>query len=140
MTTLIKSALHVLIGSCYLLPWVATAAMNDEPLLTAVEVHQLEYRGDGGDSAVAWDVSAWFGTTRDRLVLRSEGEADDDETEELDTTVAWSRAVAPYWNVNLGWRTAIGLRVLATGNPVRNVKPLVFAIAKGDGTIFEFLE
>lgn len=87
-----------------LLPVTALADMNDEPLLFSFSAHELEYARDGGDSAVAWDVEAWFGTTRDRLVVRSEGEADDNETEQFDTTAAWSRAVSPYWNVNLGWR------------------------------------
>lgn len=87
-----------------LLPVASFADMNDEPVLFALNAHELEYRRDGGASAVAWDVAAWVGTTRDRFMLRSEGEADDDETEAFDTTAVWSRAVSPYWNVNLGWR------------------------------------
>ena len=80
------------------------ADMNDEPLLFSFEAHELELRKDGGDSSVAWDAAAWFGTTRDRLVLRSEGEADDSATDAFESVLAWSRAVSPYWNLNLGWR------------------------------------
>ena len=82
----------------------AQADMNDEPWLYSVAAEELEYRRGTGDGVVVWDAKAWMGMTRDRFFLRSEGEADSDEIEELETTLVWSRAVSAFWNVNLGWR------------------------------------
>jgi len=93
-----------LITSLLLLPLVAFADMNDEPLLFSFNAHSFEWRTESGDDVVAWDIEAWYGTTLNRAVIRSEGEVDEDETEEFDTVFAWSRPVAPYWNVNLGMR------------------------------------
>ena len=78
--------------------------MNDEPLLLSFAAEEFEYRRGTGEGVVTWDVEAWAGTTRDRLVVRSEGEAESDETEKFETTLVWSRAVTAFWNVNLGWR------------------------------------
>ena len=82
----------------------AVAEMNDEPVLYYIKAHELEMRRTSGDNAFNWDISAWVGTTRNRLVLRTEGEAGEDETEEFETLLLYSRAVSPFWNINAGWR------------------------------------
>ncbi len=49
------------------LPFAAVADMNDEPLLLYLNVDNLEWRTDSGEDGLAWDIEAWYGTTRDRL-------------------------------------------------------------------------
>ncbi|NND53999.1 MAG: copper resistance protein B [Gammaproteobacteria bacterium] len=93
-----------IIATLLLTTFSAHADMNDEPLLFSFAAEELEYRRGTGDGVVTWDAKAWLGTTRDRVFLRSEGEADSDEIEELETTLVWSHAVSPFWNLNLGWR------------------------------------
>jgi len=80
------------------------ADMNDEPWLVSFAAEEFEYRRGTGEGVITWDAEAWMGTTRDRFFLRTEGEADSDEIEKLETTLVWSRAVSAFWNMNLGWR------------------------------------
>ncbi len=94
--------LLALVVAC--LPLAAVADMNDEPLLFYFGADNLEWRTDSGADVIAWDIESWYGTTRDRVVVRSEGEVDEDETEEFDTVLAWSRGVTAFWNVNAGMR------------------------------------
>ncbi len=81
----------------------ALAEMNDEPLLLYVNADELEWRSGDTDHKLAWDIDAWYGTTRDRAILRSEGEIEHGNTEEFETVIGYSRAITPFWNANAGW-------------------------------------
>ena len=67
-----------------LLTEAATAAMDDNPLLTSLQVEQLEWREADGGNLVAWDAEAWAGYDRDKLWLKSEGETSSDATEDFE--------------------------------------------------------
>lgn len=82
----------------------ADAAMNDEPILLFVNAHQLEWRKDGAQDALVWELESWLGTTRERLAFRSEGEVNEVETDEFETILVYSRPVSAFWNINMGWR------------------------------------
>jgi len=97
---ILTAALNLLVT---LSPQFVYAEMNDEPLLLFIGVDELEVRDGDTEHLVAWDADAWFGTTRDRLIVRSEGEIEHGETGEFETVLGYSRAVSPYWNMNLGW-------------------------------------
>lgn len=72
--------------------------------LWMVKAEQLEWRDlDQGDGA-SWDINAWIGRDIHKLSLASEGERDEEGTESAETRLAWQRAVAPYWDLQLGWR------------------------------------
>jgi copper resistance protein B len=81
----------------------AAAEMNDEPLLWFVGADEFEWRSGDTDHMIAWDIDAWYGTTRDRAVLRAEGEVEHGDTEEFETVIGYARAMTPYWNANIGW-------------------------------------
>lgn len=68
-----------------------------------ISADQLEWRDNEG-RAGAWDVSAWIGRDIHKLSFASEGEREGTETESAETRLAWQVAVAPYWDVQLGWR------------------------------------
>jgi copper resistance protein B len=74
---------------------------NDDPLLTALFVEELEWRED---DELVWDAEAWIGKDRDKLWFKTEGESSSDATEEFETQALYSRAVSPYWNLQTGWR------------------------------------
>lgn len=84
-------------------PAVTFAEMDDEPLLWFVGADEFEWRNGDTDHVFAWDVDAWYGTTRDRAVLRAEGEIEHGDTEEFETVIGYSRAMTSYWNANIGW-------------------------------------
>lgn len=67
-----------------------------------VLVDRLEYQG--GDH-YRWGVEAWAGGDIDRVQLKSEGEGKfGDKAEQAEVQLLWSRAVSPFWNVQLGLR------------------------------------
>ena len=89
-----------------LVAWTAApAAMEDDPLLTKVMIGQLEIREASGDNPLVWDdVQAWVGKDLNKLWFKSEGEYVDDRLEELEIQLLYSRAIAPYWDIQVGWR------------------------------------
>ena len=82
----------------------ARKAMGREMRFTGsmVLVDRLEYQG--GDH-YRWGVEAWAGGDIDRVQLKSEGEGRfGDKAEQAEVQLLWSRAVSPFWNVQLGLR------------------------------------
>ena len=65
---------------------------------------QLEWRNAQEGDVYAWDAGAWYGYDLNKVLLRSEGEMLNGETEKAEVRLAWDHAVAPYWNLLLGAR------------------------------------
>lgn len=82
----------------------AAGEMEDDPLLSMLVVDQLEIRDIKGDDVLAWEVDGWLGKDLQKLWLKSEGEHVDEDFEEAELQLLYSRAVAPYWDIQLGWR------------------------------------
>lgn len=98
--------------------------MNDDPLLTMVVVEQLESRDAEGENPLVWEAEGWIGKDLHKFWIKTEGEYVDVRTEEMELQMLYSRAVAPFWDLQLGWRRdirprperdwlAIGLKGLA---------------------------
>lgn len=69
---------------------------------------QFEWRQMDGHDAIAWDAKAWFGGDLDRLMIRSEGEAEiDGALEKAEVRALWSHAIGPYFNLEIGIRQDI---------------------------------
>lgn len=84
---------------------VAHAAdVDDDPLLVKVMIDQLEVRESDGDNPVVWEVDAWVGKDLNKLWFKSEGEYVGGETEEAELQLLYSRAFAPFWDFQAGWR------------------------------------
>lgn len=65
----------------------------------------LERQVGAGADGVRWDANAWWGGDIHRLVLKSEGRADDRRgVEEAEIQALYSRAVGPYTNLQAGLR------------------------------------
>jgi copper resistance protein B len=84
----------------------AKAAELDDQIVTSLEAEQLEYRiGNGGDGIFAWDVQGWAGTDYDKLVLKSEGEAEIDESvETAEVQLLYRRLISDFFDVQGGIR------------------------------------
>ncbi len=67
---------------------------------------RLEYQTRDGSPALSWDVQAWAGGDFHKLRLKSEGtwSIDDDEFEEAQAELFYSRNVAPFWDLQIGVR------------------------------------
>ena len=100
---------HVCIVMLFASVGVCTAAlaeMEDDPVLTKVMIGQLEIRAASGDNPLVWDdVQAWVGKDLNKLWLKTSGERIDSGIEELEIQLLYSRAVAAYWDLQVGWRS-----------------------------------
>jgi len=105
---------------------VGYAAGNDNPLLLLVNFDEFEWRDTANGDALAWRGEIWLGKDRDKALLKTRGETTSDATEEFELQLLYSRAVARYWDMQLGWRgdfqpvekrnwAAIGVQGLAPG-------------------------
>lgn len=92
----------VLLGA---LPDPARAmGMEDDPLLLTVFAEELEWRERSGVSGAAWAVDAWLGRDLHKAWLKTEGEMEEGDLEEAELQLLYSRAIAPFWDLQAGWR------------------------------------
>ncbi len=83
------------------------AGMEDDPLLMHLFVDKLEYRV-GDASPFVWDTDLWIGKDLNKLWLKTAGEVTDGTVEGADVQALYSRAIAPYWDAQAGWRHDFG--------------------------------
>ncbi|NOX25587.1 MAG: copper resistance protein B [Deltaproteobacteria bacterium] len=119
-----------------LFPATALAGgMNDDPLLTKVMVNQLEFQDAGSNSPLAWDAEAWVGKDLNKLWLKTDGEYTNGRVQGAELQALYSRAIAPFWDAQMGWRRDIrprpGRNWLTLG--VKGLAPYYFDI---DAAVF----
>lgn len=78
--------------------------MIDDPLLAMVLVDQFELRASDGDTPLVWDGEGWVGYDLNKLWIKTDGEYLDGQFEEAELQALYSRAIATYWDVQIGWR------------------------------------
>ena len=81
-----------------------TMHKHGETLLTKLMLDRFELRDSKPDRTVYWDAQAWSGGDINKLWLKTEGEARRSKAREADIEAFYSRAVAPYWDVQTGVR------------------------------------
>ncbi|MBL4901888.1 MAG: copper resistance protein B [Desulfocapsa sp.] len=81
--------------------------MEDDPLLTMLIVDQFELQTGSGDDPLVWDAEGWIGKDLHKLWIKTDGEYRDGSLEEIEVQALYSRAIAPFWDVQAGWRRDI---------------------------------
>jgi len=78
-------------------------AMEDDPLLTKIIIDKLEItdKNDEGNKTLSWEAEAWVGKDLNKFWLKSSGERVDG-AQETSTSALYSRAIDPYWDVQMG--------------------------------------
>jgi copper resistance protein B len=66
-------------------------------------VDRLEQQQRAGDDLALWEAQAWYGGDYHKLWVKTEGEHRDD-AKHAELQALYSRAVAPYWDVQAGLR------------------------------------
>lgn len=89
---------------CLIVSSAAMAGAEDDPLLAKVMIDKLEWRAADGPDPWVWDADAWIGKDLNKLWLKTEGEYVDGTTEAAYGEALYSRAIAPYWDLQAGWR------------------------------------
>jgi copper resistance protein B len=80
------------------------AGMEDDPLLAMVNIEQLEVREAEGDDPLILKAEGWIGKDLNKLWIKTEDEFRKGKTEEAEVQLLYSRAVAPFWDFQAGWR------------------------------------
>lgn len=80
------------------------AGSKDDPLLMMIKVDQLAITDVGNNNDSAWEIEGWLGRDLNKFWFKTEGEREDGALEEAEVQFLYSRAVAPYWDIQLGWR------------------------------------
>ncbi len=103
-----KKTILLIFLACTLSPSVFSGEMEDDPLLAKVMINQLETRlTDFSDPVAVVDTQAWLGKDLNKLWLKTKIEFDGEGVEEAELQTLYSRAIAPYWDIQMGWRTDI---------------------------------
>ena len=80
----------------------ATGMAGADPLLFKGMINHLEQSYHGDEKAEHWDVEVWLGRDFNKLWFKSDGERHDEEIEQHRLQLLYSRAIAPYWDLQLG--------------------------------------
>ncbi len=95
------------IAATLMLTTTAHGGMNDDPFLTMLTVDQFEIRVGGDDTPLVWDAEGWLGKDLNKLWIKTDGEYADGRVEETEIQALYSRAIAPFWDLQAGWRRDI---------------------------------
>jgi len=82
----------------------ATAAGGDDPMLAKVMIDRFERQHTAGDDPLMLEADVWIGRDLHKLWFKTEVERVGAETEEAEIQALYSRAIAPYWDLQVGWR------------------------------------
>lgn len=96
-------ARHFLL-SILLLPALVFAGAEDDPVLTTILVDQFETRNTDGSDPFVISGQMWIGKDLNKLWLKTEYERVGGMSEETELQALYSRAIAPFWDFQIGWR------------------------------------
>lgn len=94
-----KLLLSILLGMG--LTQTVHADMEDDPLLTMFVMDRFEVL-DNSENTRVWEGSFWIGYDLNKLYLYSDGEATADGLETSQNELVYSRAIAPFWDAQIG--------------------------------------
>jgi copper resistance protein B len=80
--------------------------MHGNSLNYLVIGERLENQVHDGESSLVWEAQGWFGYDINKLWVKTEGlyDSETNHTKDLELHALWSHAIAPYWDVQVGWR------------------------------------
>jgi len=81
----------------------------DEHKFASLLVDRLEGVRTSDNTAMAYDLQAWYGRDYDRVVLKAEGDVDGGKLQEARSELLWGRAITTYWDTQLGVRYDSGV-------------------------------
>ena len=80
----------------------ALAGVNDDPLLSMLTIDQLELRNGSSEDPLVWEIQGWAGYDLNKFTFKTKGERVDGKTENAELQLLYSKAIAPYWDLQLG--------------------------------------
>ena len=77
---------------------------SDDPLLFMFKAHKFEMRDSEEGSLMVWEAEAWLGKDLEKIWIKTSGERVDDELESHEIDLLYSKAISPYWDLQMGLR------------------------------------
>jgi len=81
-----------------------SGGMEDDPVIAKVMIDQLETRITDGSDPLVLEAQAWIGKDLNKLWIKVDSEWLNSTNEELELQALYSRAIAPFWDFQIGWR------------------------------------
>ena len=78
------------------------AQADEHDTLVLVQADRLEYQRD--DSTWLWDLQGWIGNDYRKFWWKTQGEFDDGPTDEAELQLLYSRAISPFFDLQVGLR------------------------------------
>lgn len=78
--------------------------VHDNTIFSKWMLDRLEYRDTSTDNSTYWEGQAWIGSDTNKLWLKTEGSRVNGETDDAELEAYYSRAVAPFWDAQVGIR------------------------------------
>lgn len=89
------------------LPLAVHAMAEDDPLLYLFKADQLELRDGDEETGRVFEGFFWVGKDLNKLWVKAEIEADEDETESAEWQLLYSRAIDANWDLQVGFRADV---------------------------------
>jgi len=102
-----KSKLTYAFLGCIFAGSALAGGMEDDPIITKVMIDQLETRVTDGDNPFVFEGQAWIGKDLNKFAIKADLEQVNGTTEELELQALYSKAVAVYWDFQIGVRQDI---------------------------------
>lgn len=78
--------------------------IHDNTIFSKWMLDRLEYRDTRNGNSRYWEGQAWIGSDINKLWLKTEGSRANGATDDAELEAYYSRAVAPFWDAQLGVR------------------------------------
>ena len=96
-----KNLLKTTILSMSLATALFAGGMDDDPLNYKVTLDALQIE-HADEKVFTWDTNAWVGYDLNKVYIYSEGEKVNGANSESENQIVWSKAIAPYWDIQYG--------------------------------------
>jgi len=80
------------------------AKMEDDPVELKLMLDKFEVGRVDGNNALSWESGLWIGKDLNKLWLKFDGERVDGKNEGTENRILYSRAIAPFWDLQAGLR------------------------------------
>jgi copper resistance protein B len=96
----------LMMATAFVMSPLSYAGAEGDPLLSYVAIDQLE-KGLESDDPTSFSVQAWVGYDTDKIWLKTSGEYQNSDEQDLEIQALYSHTVAPYWDMQMGLRRDI---------------------------------
>lgn len=84
---------------------ISLAAKGGDPIISKVMIDQLEIRDDSSETETVLEGQTWIGKDLKKLWIKLDSEYVDGDEYETELQLLYSKAVAPYWDLQMGLRS-----------------------------------